>query len=184
MRARTRSPRERAEADGARLAVAEAQARLDAVAREHDAECARLDRLAGARREYAAALDAKERYLHEHGDPRAARLLALADERGRLAAESRELTEAAHAATEAAQALSRAQASLGSASSWSTYDTFFGGGLISSAIKHSRLDDAAAAAAYADRRLAVMRTELADVQEYTPVVTEVAVDVLTRFADI
>ncbi len=176
--------RERTEADAARLAVAEAQARLDAVVSERDAVRERLDRLAGAGRAYAAALDAKERYLHEHGDPRAVRLLELADERGRLAAESRELAEARHAADEAAQALSRAHASLGSASSWSTYDTFFGGGMISSAIKHSRLDDAAAAAAHADRCLAVMRTELADVQAYTPVVTEVAVDGLTRFADI
>jgi len=176
--------RERAEADAARLAVAQAQARLDAVARERDSVRERLDRLAGAGRVYAAALDAKERYLHDKGDPRAVRLLALADERGRLAAESRELAEARHAADEAAQALSRAQASLRSASSWSTYDTFFGGGMISSAIKHSRLDDAAEAAAHADRCLAVMRTELADVQAYTPVVTGVAVDGLTRFADI
>ena len=79
--------REKAQAEAARYRVAEAQHRLEAV----QAELVRLDsrqtELAGAGRAYTDALDAKERYLTSSADPRGARLLALAEERGRLTAE-------------------------------------------------------------------------------------------------
>jgi len=40
------------------------------------------------------------------------------------------------------------------------FDTFFGGGILATVMENSRLDEAAAAAAGADRRIAVLRTEL------------------------
>ena len=92
-------------------------------------------------------------------------MLALAGERGRLHGELTEIAEAQQAAAEATDALKQVRSRLGSASAWSAYDTFFGGGAIASAVKHSRLDDAADAAARADQCLAVLRTELADVGE-------------------
>jgi hypothetical protein len=176
--------RERAEADAARYRVAEAVARRDALRREHDAANARLSRLAAAPSTYAAVLDEKEEHLRESGDPRRVRLLELADERGRLTGEMHELTEAGQAARTASQALSRVREKLGSASGWSTYDTFFGGGVIGSAMKHSRLDEAARAAAHADRCLAVLRTELADVGAVARTAPNVAVEGLTRFVDV
>jgi len=176
--------RERAEADAARYRLAEATARLDAAQAEYAAARVRLDQLAAAPSTYAAVLEQKERYLKESGDPRGARLLKLADERGRLTGELHELAEAAAAAELAETALSQVQAKLGSASGWSTYDTFFGGGAISSAIKHSRLDEAARAAAYADQCLAVLRTELADVDAMAPTAPQLAVSGPTRFVDV
>ena len=176
--------RERAEADAARYRVAEAEAQLAALRREHDAASARLSQLAAAPDAYARVLDDKEQHLRESGDPRRMRLLELADERGRLTGEMREIAEAMQAARTAFDALSQVQEKLGSASGWSTYDTFFGGGAISSAIKHSRLDEAAQAAAHADRCLAVLRTELADVQNVALTVPNPAVDGLTRFVDV
>lgn len=176
--------RERAEADAARYRVAEAQARLDALRREHDAARARLDQLATAPASYAAALDAKERQLGSSGDQRGRRLLELADERGRLTSELREIDEANRAAAAASAALAELEGKLDSASGWSTYDTFFGGGVIGSAIKHSRLDEAAAAAGHADRCLAMLRTELADVGGVTLTAPQLAVDGTTRFVDV
>jgi hypothetical protein len=176
--------RERAEADAARYRVAEAEGRLEALRREYDAAEARRGQLAAAPRTYASVLDDKERHLAQSGDPRRVRLLELADERGRLTGQMHELTEAMRAARTAEQALSQVREKLGSASGWSTYDTFFGGGLISSAIKHSRLDEAAQAAARADRCLAVLRTELADVGDMDLTVSNLAVDGLTRFVDV
>ena len=164
--------------------VAEAEAQLAALRREHDAASARLSQLATAPDAYARVLDDKEQHLRESGDPRRMRLLELADERGRLTGEMREIAEAMQAARTAFDALSQVQEKLGSASGWSTYDTFFGGGAISSAIKHSRLDEAAQAAAHADRCLAVLRTELADVQNVALTVPNPAVDGLTRFVDV
>jgi hypothetical protein len=176
--------RERAEADVARYRLAEAYARLKALRREQEAAQARLRRLAAAPDTYAAVLHEKERHLAESGDPRGARLLELADERGRIAGELHELAEALQAAGAARSALSQVQRKLGSASGWSTYDTFFGGGAVSSAVKHSRLDEAAQAAAHADRSLAVLRTELADVQGLALTAPRLAIDGLTRFVDV
>lgn len=176
--------RERAEVAAVEYRVAEVEARLAAVRQEHEANQARLKRLASAPTTYAAVLDERERYLGESGDPRGARLLDLADERGRLAGEAREISEAQRAAGAAAEALAWVEDRLRSASDWSTYDTFFGGGVIASAIKHSRLDEVARAASSADRCLAVLRTELSDVPGMASIVPLVAVGGFTRFADV
>lgn len=175
---------ERAEADGARYRVAEAESLLEALRRERAAAQARLSQLAAAPRDYAAALDDKERHLRESSDPRRPRLLDLAGERGRLTGELHEADEAMRAARVASQALSEVRERLGSASGWSTYDTFVGGGLISSSMKHSHLDEAAQAAARADQCLAVLRTELADVGGVALTAPDLAIDGLTRFVDV
>ncbi len=73
------------------------------------------------------------------------------------------------------------QDKLGSASSWSNYDTYLGGGMIASAVKHSRLDEAAALASQADRQLATLRTELTTVGQLAPQLT---VSSGARFVDI
>jgi hypothetical protein len=176
--------RERAEADAARYRLAEAEGLLTVVQRELDAAQAVLAGLAGAPGAYAAALAYRERELSESGDERGRRLTTLAAERGRLSAELTEIAEARQAARDAADGLAEVADILGSASGWSTYDTFFGGGAIASAIKDDKLDQAAGAAARADELLAVLRTELADVAELTPTAPQLPLDGLTRFADI
>jgi len=179
-----RLDRERAEADAARYRVAEADARLAAVRREHAAALARLDGLAGAPEAYEAVLGDKERYLAGSPGPRGARLVALAEERGRVTGERRELTEAMDAAQDARAALRMLAQTLGSAAGWSTYDTFFGGGAIGSMVKHSRLDKAAKEAALANQMLAVLRTELADVTGAGSRDLSLRIDGLTQFVDI
>jgi hypothetical protein len=176
--------RERAEADAARYRVVEAQARLDALTREHEAVRAELARLSSAQETYDAVLDEKARHLAGSDDPRGRRLVALAQEQGRLTEEAREVAEAGQAARAALDALARLDRTLGSASAWSTYDTFFDGGLVGSMIKHDRLDQAAKEAAQADQCLVVLRTELADVDGSGPLTASVAVDGLTRFVDV
>ena len=179
-----RLAREQAEAEAAQYRVAEAEAQLRSVDGEWRAARARLAELASAPAGYAAVLEEKERYLSRGGDPRGRRLLELAEERGRLTGEAREVAEALAAAASARDALSAVQSSLDSASGWSTYDTFFGGGAISSAMKHSRLDDAARQAARADHALLALRTELADVGGVAHTAPQLAIDGLTRFVDI
>jgi hypothetical protein len=179
-----RLARERAEADAARYRVVEARARLDALTREHEAARADLARLSSAQETYDAVLDEKARYLTGSDDPRGRRLVALAQERGRLTEEAREVAEASEAARTALGALARLDRTLGSASAWSTYDTFLNGGLVGSMIKHDRLDQAAKEAAHADQCLVVLRTELADVDGSGPLTASVAVDGLTRFVDV
>ncbi|MFU8854651.1 hypothetical protein ACNAW0_27305 [Micromonospora sp. SL1-18] len=175
--------RERAEADLAARRAADAQAHLAGLRREHRAAQARRAELAEAPATYAALLDERERLLIAGRDPRAARLAALAAERDRLTSRARQVDEVAQAAMAARTALAAVRDHLAKADGWSTYDTFFGGGMVSSVIKHNRMDDAAAAARVADRRLAVLRTELADLPGVW-VAPELELGELTRFADI
>jgi hypothetical protein len=175
---------ERAEAEAARYRVAEAAARLEAVRREHAAALARLDGLAGAPEAYEAVLEDKEQFLADSPGPQGARLVALAEERGRVTGERHELTEAMDAAHDARGALQLLAQTLGSAAGWSTYDTFFGGGMVGSMVKHSKLDKAAKEAALANQMLAVLRTELADVAGAGSRDLSLRVDGLTQFVDI
>ncbi|MCU7729331.1 hypothetical protein ODJ79_36920 [Actinoplanes sp. KI2] len=178
-----RLARERAEAAAARYRVAEAGQRLATIERELAQAEARHAGLAGVPAGFAAALDDKEAWVRAAGGPAADQMIRLAQERGRTEAELRELAEATQAAGRAAQALEAVGEKLGSADSWSAYDTFFGGGVIASSFKHDRLDQAAELAAYADRCLAVLRTELADVGIVRPV-GRIGVGSGTRFLDV
>lgn len=175
--------RERAEADAAAYRLARARADADALRRELDGVGARLAALQDAPGRYAAVLDEKERALAATGDPRARRLLELAEARGLAEADTKEIREAQRAAAAASSALLALRKLLDSAGNWSTYDTFFGGGAISSAIKHDRLDEAATAAALADQRIAALNAELADVPGGGTAAT-LTIDGLTRFLDV
>jgi hypothetical protein len=176
--------REKAEADAARLRVADAEERLDAVSAALDAAHAHLDELGSASDTYTALLAEQERHIAESADPRRGKVLNLADERGRLTAEVDEIKKAQQAAGAARQALSVVEGSLGSASGWNTYDTFFGGGLMADVMEHSRLDEAARAASEADRRMAVLRTELTDVTETAQLSNNLAISSATKFVDL
>jgi hypothetical protein len=105
----------------------------------------------------------KERWLQARNDPASARLCDIAEQRGRLTAEQRELSEACAAGERALEHLGQAVAKLESARSWSAYDTWFDGGIFASAIKHDRLDEVAARLRAADAALKVFTTELSDV---------------------
>jgi hypothetical protein len=170
----------RSAAESARLVAAQSRrAELAAALAEVESRRAVLEDVPAR---YEAVLAEKEQWIRAHGGPAAAALWQLAAERGDVEAALRELDEAAGAADDARRALVDTQRHLDAAGDWSAFDTFFGGGLIASSVKHSRLDQASAAAARADRALAVLRGELADVGVAGP--GGITVDGLTRFADI
>jgi hypothetical protein len=179
-----RLAREQAEADAVALRLWAAESQLDALKQERSSAAFRVRALASASGRYRAVLDEKERLLAQSDDPRASRMLVLADEGGRAAGELREIDEALRAASAARAALVHVQERLDSAGRWSTYDTFWGGGMFSSMAKHGRLDEAAAAAAHADERLTVLRTELADVRGMDRTGLHVTVKGSTRFLDV
>jgi len=176
--------REKAQADAARYKIAQAQQRLDAVRAELASLQSRLAQLSGAPQAYEDALAAKEQYLTHSADPRGARLLALADERGRLTAELNELHRARDDAGAAGNALADVQERLGTAANWSTFDTYLDHGMIANAIKHDRIDQAAQAADTADQRLAALRTDLADLGGYEPTAPRLGISGGFKLADI
>lgn len=155
--------RERAERDRASYLAAEAHGRHAAL----DADVFRLNQQLSAYREVDAELEAavvaKEEFLAATGVRSGAELAGIAEERGALAAHLKELREAAVAAVDARRALADAEQLLGSARSWSNWDTFMGGGLFTDMVKYDRVDEATRAIGAAQRALATLQRELADI---------------------
>ncbi|MBB6019146.1 putative nucleic acid-binding Zn-ribbon protein [Paenibacillus sp. JGP012] len=92
-----------------------------------------------------------------------AELQQLAEEREHLASELQELNEALREGDYLVYALERAEKALDSAGNWGIYD-MMGGGMISTHIKRSRMDDAQVAIIDAGKRLRRFQKELEDVE--------------------
>jgi len=167
--------RETAERDAARFATREAEARLDQAKAEAMAARWSLRELGDTEAAYRAALSSKEEWANRHHPALADDLARIAERRGLLEAERRETREADDAGVRAYQLLVTVSQHLGSAESWSAWDTFMGGGLITDTIKHSRIDDARAELREADRALRVFARELADLNEQTRAALEISV---------
>lgn len=152
---------------------AERQAAEYAVARADEATAFAREELDGARTARAAlgdvdtrlarAVSALEAQLIDAGGPAGDELAELLAELGRLRSERIEVGEADDAATEALERLEAASQMLRRAKDWSTYDTFFGGGVLASASKYDRVEDAEDLLRGADRALKRLAVELADV---------------------
>ena len=96
----------------------------------------------------------------------------------------REIGEAQAACEAALTSLGEAQRKVDSARSWGTYDTWFGGGLFSSLIKHDRIDEAERYLRAVDEALNRLRTELGDVHMDGATTGGVGVTDLTRTLDV
>ncbi|WP_223066922.1 hypothetical protein [Paenibacillus caui] len=108
--------------------------------------------------EYDRIFQTKEtRLLQENGA-----LREMAEEVAELTAQDKELGEAIRAGESVRYDLSRAKEKLGSAKNWGTYD-MLGGGMISTHIKHSRVDEAMEHIYAAESGLRRFEEELDDV---------------------
>lgn len=174
--------RETAEREAARYAVAEAEARLEVMQRELDSLVSRRAELGDVAAGYDQALAAKQAWLEGNGGAEAAELADIAQRRGELLAVDKEMREAHAAGTAARGWLARALDVLGSAGSWSAWDAFGGGGLVTDMIKYQKVDEATALVRQADQALAAFSRELADVD--LPQVNGVQVDQMMRTFDV
>jgi hypothetical protein len=77
--------------------------------------------------------------------------------------ELKEIDEALEAIRKAFYALNESVDKVGTAKSWSTYDTWFGGGMFASLFKRERVDRAEQSMRGVDFELAEVRKQLADV---------------------
>ncbi|WP_026907067.1 hypothetical protein [Paucisalibacillus globulus] len=130
--------------------------------------------------EYEELLNRKEQLIIESGSQFAEDLYAISDREGDIEAYIKELKEAINAGNYAADALHNAEESLDSAAGWGTWD-MLGGGMISSAIKHSRMDDASDHIAIAQTRMRNFQKELLDINEMIHV--DMDISGLLKFAD-
>ena len=94
-----------------------------------------------------------------------------------------EIHEAIEAGKVALSALTNAGKALNSARNYSTWDTFFGGGFIVTALKHDKLDKSSASIHKAQIGLQRFQNELLDIQEMKQNALNVEVDGFVKFAD-
>ena len=165
---RGRYPRTRDEAHAAEVAatdaVADARDRLQHCQTARDNAHARASRALTAATALPAMRQARRLAdLAEAGDPLVAQVEALDAELARVDALLAELGEADDALARASDAVREASRRLASAKSWGTYDTWFGGDLISSMVKHDRIDESNDSLRDVSSALATARRELADV---------------------
>ena len=165
--------RERAEVDTVASALARADSERSALRERVDALGQALQRLEHAEADYERALadvvTAADLSRAAGIDPATGPGPAIDPERVVRAAtliarrrERREVGQAVVAGHDAIGGLADALAALRSANNWSDWDTFGGGGLISSSIKHGRMDEAQAAIGRAQSALSRFGRELDD----------------------
>ena len=103
------------------------------------------------------------------GSPDAAKITELTGVMLKQSEAVTQLDEVIRAAEPAMSLLGRMDSLLRSASSWSTYDTWFGGGIISSSIKHNRVDEASSLIGDAHSALRLLAAEVSDVTDLVAV---------------
>ena len=176
--------RERAEEVAARFAMQTALAELHAIESRRESVEQRLARLGDTTAAREAAAEAHAAALRASGATAVPGLEAVLDELATVRAEAAEVAEAQEAGIRATTALEAARTELGSADSWSAYDTWFGGGLISSSIKHDRIDAAGSRIAAAQDALVDLARELSDVDGLTGLRADLGISPTTRTFDV
>ncbi|MBP2078046.1 hypothetical protein [Oceanobacillus polygoni] len=141
------------------------------------------DKLQGvmeADQDYQVLLSAKEQMMKEKDAAFGNRLFELNETEGDLAAYMMELDEAIEAGNKVKLALNNAMDSLESAEGWGTFD-MFGGGMISTMVKHDHIDKATNHIHHAQTSMRSFQKELLDVDE----VTDFQIDIsgMLKFAD-
>jgi hypothetical protein len=106
--------------------------------------------------------------LHAAGDARGTQGLELIERISAIKARATEINEALAARADADRALSAAAGALSSAGSWSTYDTFFGGGMIADMVKRDHINGATGAIVEAQYAMSVLAAELRDIEWSNP----------------
>lgn len=152
--------RERQEFLEAKLKHEEASEAVEAVEQDVRRLREELAGLSDASKEYEQLIEEKEQSLAGADDGRAAQVAEFSEQLADLEADQQELEEAIEAGRSALESLESVRSVLQSAGNWGTWD-MIGGGAISTAIKHSKIDEAKRAAQEAQRRLRLFREELA-----------------------
>ncbi|MFJ8067118.1 hypothetical protein ACIQYS_21315 [Psychrobacillus sp. NPDC096426] len=119
---------------------------------------------------WASIMHEKEQWLYANTVDERQELEKLYENRANLESMLKEIKEALIAGQEALRALEQANTELNSASAMSTWDTFLGGGILVTAMKHNSLNNSQDYIHIAQMALRRFETELMDVKN---IVTEV-----------
>jgi len=111
-----------------------------------------------------ALLEKKEALLAQGDDASARRLTEFSEQLDGVHSQLREVAEAIAAGQAARQGIGQVLADLQSAHGWGVWD-LLGGGILATAVKHSRIDDARRAVNEVQEALRRFKRELADVEQ-------------------
>ncbi len=115
--------------------------------------------------EYQQVLQEKEGLIHDEESIWSEKLYDIAEKEANLTGALKEYGEAIAAGRQAVNTLNMALSSLQAAKNWSTVD-MFGGGLITTAMKHSNFDDAKHYIHSAQSKLRQFQEELLDIKTH------------------
>mgnify|MGYP000050076884 CR=1 FL=1 len=133
-----------------------------------------------AEAEYERILEEKRKALLRSSGEETLKMMALAEKIADLKSELKEINEATSAGNTALASLKSVASSLSSAENWGTVD-LLGGGILSTAMKHSKLDDAKRNVQNAQVRLKYFQEELNDAGKRLQL--SISVDGFSKFAD-
>lgn len=172
--------KERQELLSAQLLYQQTKHQVDFLEQEQNSLLQQLDKLKDVDSEYELLLSEKEQFLRQSNQSVANELMEFSEQVANHNSEIKEIGEAIIAGKNVVLGLEQVIESLESAENWGTWD-ILGGGLISTAIKHSRIDDARSGVHNVQTKMSQFKRELADVQKSI----ELKIDVgeLATFAD-
>lgn len=172
--------KERQEMLSAQLKYQQTRNHVEFLKRDREYLRQQIDPLAGVDAEYERLLAEKERLLHQTDEKTARQLMEITEKIAELEAEIKEITEAIHAGNQVVSGLRQVISSLKSAEGWGTWD-LLGGEFISTAVKHSRIDEARNGIHDVQTKMSQFSRELADVRKHVEV--QIDIGALASFAD-
>ncbi|MFD0588696.1 hypothetical protein ACFQZE_11915 [Paenibacillus sp. GCM10027627] len=172
--------KEEAELLQAKLQYEEAEDTVEEMEKELAQIAQGLEELRYLESDIEAVMREKEQHILENHPALAAELEQLSEEAAEVLADVKELKEAVTAGHTVSESLDRAKEHLDSAHSWGAYD-MVGGGVIATAVKHNRIDDARSAIHSAQSGLRRFQCELKDVQRDVRI--EIDMNGLLTFSD-
>ena len=172
--------KERQELLSAQLSYQQIKHQMEFLERERNSLLQQLDRFADVEAEYELLLSEKEHLLHKVDQAVASELVKNSEQIAKLASEVKEISEAIHAGNNVLSSLEQVIESLESAKSWGTWD-ILGGGLISTAVKHDRIDDARHGINDVQTKMSQFNKELVDVRKHVDL--KIDIGEFEHFAD-
>ena len=172
--------KERQELLAAQLAYQQVKHQVDYLQQEQLSLADQLETLKGVEAEYEQLLVEKEQVLRQTDQSAASELMSLSEQIAQANAEIKEIREATLAGRNVLAGLGKVISSLDSAEGWGTWD-LLGGGLLSTAIKRSRIDEANNGIQEVQTSMSRFKRELADVQQSGELAIQI--DGFESFAD-
>lgn len=172
--------KEQQEVLAAKLKYEEAVQTIEDIKKEIQQYKEKLTDVADAKAQYDELVSRKEQMIYDQNSFWSEELFALTEKEAEVFSQIKEYDEAIFAGEAAVDKLNEALASLDSAKGWSTFD-MLGGGLLSTAMKHGKMDDAKEHIHQVQKHLRHFQAELSDIEGQMK--TNLEIGGLLRFSD-